>query len=64
MLYHLSSFFLDKPWDENPGDSVSYIYEAVLADGELNSPCISEHKASTFQKTTFVLLHLVRHETQ
>ncbi|XP_074397211.1 B-cell scaffold protein with ankyrin repeats isoform X1 [Zonotrichia albicollis] len=22
----------DKPWDENPGDSVSYIYEAVLAD--------------------------------
>ncbi|TRZ15087.1 hypothetical protein HGM15179_012016 [Zosterops borbonicus] len=22
----------DKPWDESPGDSVSYIYEAVLAD--------------------------------
>ncbi|XP_039921775.1 B-cell scaffold protein with ankyrin repeats isoform X2 [Hirundo rustica] len=22
----------DKPWDENPGDSVSYIYEVVLAD--------------------------------
>ncbi|XP_066042404.1 B-cell scaffold protein with ankyrin repeats [Chamaea fasciata] len=22
----------DKPWDENPGESVSYIYEAVLAD--------------------------------
>ncbi|XP_018782361.3 B-cell scaffold protein with ankyrin repeats [Serinus canaria] len=24
----------DKPWDENPGDSVSYIYEAVLADDD------------------------------
>ncbi|KAM4900770.1 B-cell scaffold protein with ankyrin repeats [Sylvia borin] len=26
----------DKPWDENPGDSVSYIYEAVLADDHQN----------------------------
>ncbi|XP_041280429.1 B-cell scaffold protein with ankyrin repeats [Onychostruthus taczanowskii] len=24
----------DKPWDENPGDSVSYTYEAVLADDQ------------------------------
>lgn len=34
------SFFLDKQQSANPGDSLSYIYEAVLADGELNSPCI------------------------
>ncbi|XP_014730723.1 PREDICTED: B-cell scaffold protein with ankyrin repeats isoform X2 [Sturnus vulgaris] len=26
----------DKPWDENPGDSVSYIYETVLTDDYQN----------------------------
>ncbi|XP_056346754.1 B-cell scaffold protein with ankyrin repeats [Oenanthe melanoleuca] len=26
----------DKPWDEDPGDSVSYIYETVLADDYQN----------------------------
>uniref|UniRef100_A0A8C3TMR1 B cell scaffold protein with ankyrin repeats 1 n=1 Tax=Catharus ustulatus TaxID=91951 RepID=A0A8C3TMR1_CATUS len=26
----------DKPWDENPGDSVSYIYETVIADDYQN----------------------------
>jgi len=39
---------------------LSYIYEAVLADGELNSPCIYSNKASVLQKIKFVFLHLVR----